>query len=270
MVLPSLASCAFFAIVYFFVRVRYCVYELLRELEFVCGLVNGDEAVELRESLLRDVLFSARAHACGAEDFDAFAVCEHCPFEVYQGAIEDVYWLKMPFVGVDEYKRPIEAVEGVADEGACRFRKKGLISHMCHIKDNCGGYIVYYGFVEYVCREFEYSCPERFCPSALDKVEHGFRREPAAQPAFLRLQIPMPVAHVDGALEHFAPLLLFCRIGEWRAQRRPDLVKGDGPSDAPGPIGLAVGTRFSDVRLREEVGHSLDGDMGERLDHVFF
>ena len=101
------------------------MYECLRELEFIRALVKSDEAVKLYECLLWDVLLPAGAHACGAEDLDAFPVCEHGPPEVFQGAVEDVYWFEMSLVGVNEYECPIEIVEGVADEGACRGRKEG-------------------------------------------------------------------------------------------------------------------------------------------------
>ena len=68
-------------------------------------------------------------------------------FEFYKGATIDVYWFKMSFVGVDKYKRPIEAVEGVADEGACCFGKEGSVSYMHDVKNNSRSYVTCKGFV---------------------------------------------------------------------------------------------------------------------------
>ena len=66
---------------------------------------------------------------------------------------------------------------------------------------------------------------------AFDEMQHVFSPKPAVT-ARVVIEVRVPVADVDGTLDHFAPLLLLGRVREIRAERSEDYAKAHYVVDA--------------------------------------
>ena len=69
---------------------------------------------------------------------------------------------------------------------------------------------------------------------AFDEMQHVFSPKPAVTTRVV-IEVRVPVANVDGTLDHFAPLLLLGRVREIRAERSEDYAKAHYVLDASLP-----------------------------------
>ena len=88
---------------------------------------------------------------------------------------------------------------------------------------------------------------------AFDEMQHVFSPKPAVT-ARVVIEVRVPVADVDGTLDHFAPLLLLGRVREIRAERSEDYAKAHYVGDAFFPRFDAVRKFGSEFLCGEKIG----------------
>ena len=88
------------------------------------------------------------------------------------------------------------------------------------------------------------------------EVVHRLDAAAVVESTKLGWRLGVTVADEDGAVQQFAPCLLFCCVGKRSAKRFPDLLPIDGVWDVLVPRGFAVGPRVPNEALGEISGSS--------------
>ena len=148
-----------------------------------------------------------------------------------------------------------EAVEGVAEESSRVFRAEWVwgvaavpLAEYDSVRDG-----VWARRVQDVDCEVHACSPEVLELSARDQVQHVFRGVLAVAARVIIL-IRVSVAHVDGSVDKFAPLLLLGRVREIRAEGPEDYAKAHYVRDAFFPRFDAVRKFGPEFLCGEKVG----------------
>ena len=101
---------------------------------------------------------------------------------------------------------------------------------------------------------------------ASEHVQHTLVGLAAEEAAVVVWEVVVPILGVDGAVEEAAPVLLFGRVRERRAESSPDLhpvESVDRAVPSAGPVCFAVGSYVSSDARREDGGHLVDGEVAQ-------
>ena len=101
---------------------------------------------------------------------------------------------------------------------------------------------------------------------ASEHVQHTLVGLAAEEAAVVVWEVVVPILGVDGAVEEAAPVLLFGRVRERRAESSPDLhpvEAADRAVPSAGPVCFAVGPHVSSDARREDGSHLVDGKVAQ-------
>ena len=148
-----------------------------------------------------------------------------------------------------------ENVKGVAKKSSRIFRSQRFWSVIATPLAEDDGVCVGVGAgrEQYFHREVHACSPEVLELSARDQVQHVFRGVLAVAARVIIL-IRVSVAHVDGSVDKFAPLLLLGRVREIRAEGPEDYAKAHYVRDAFFPRFDAVRKFGPEFLCGEKVG----------------